>query len=226
MELMNNDHTNRKDRAQRQFDGWADGYDRSILQTLLFQPSYRTLLSELWQLSKVCPHKKLHILDVGCGTGQFSRMLLEARLNVQVFGLDYAKSMLDQAQARLSEVGLCDSALFVHADSEHLPFADASFDFLSCANSFHHYPHQDQAVQEFRRVLRPGGRLALIDGFRDSLLGWFIFDVCVNYAEGGVRHLSHSRVREMLAHAGFRLIKQTKRNIWCPTLLTVAEVPE
>ena len=37
---------------------------------------------------------------------------------------------------------------------------------MTCANSFHHYPHQDLAVREMRRVLRPGGRLILVDGYR------------------------------------------------------------
>ncbi len=59
----------------------------------------------------------------------------------------------------------------MQGDSERLPFASGSFDIVTCANSFHHYPRQDRAVAEMRRVLRPGGRLMIIDGYRDGAMG-------------------------------------------------------
>ena len=46
------------------------------------------------------------------------------------------------------------------------------------------------------RVLKPGGRLMIIDGFRDSIWGWFIYDVCVATVEGDVHHASAQRFRE------------------------------
>ena len=61
----------------------------------------------------------------------------------------------------------------MQGDSERLPFATGTFDVVTCANSFHHYPHQDRAVAEMHRVLQPGGRLMLIDGYRDAPWGWF-----------------------------------------------------
>ena len=44
----------------------------------------------------------------------------------------------------------------VRGDSERLPFESGAFDIVTCANSFHHYPRQDRAVAEMRRVLRAG----------------------------------------------------------------------
>ena len=78
----------------------------------------------------------------------------------------------------------------VQGDSQRLPFASNTFDVVTSSHSFHHYPHQDQAVAEMHRVLRPGGRLMIIDGYRDAPWGWFIFDVCVAGVEGSVHHAS------------------------------------
>ena len=112
-------------------------------------------------------------------------------------------------------------AAFFNGDSEHLPFADGSFDLLTCSNSFHHYPHQAQVVREFRLVLRPGGRLMIIDGFRDNLIGWIAFDVLVTRREGAVFHAPWSLMRKYFVDAGFSDISQRKFNIWIPLFITV-----
>jgi ubiquinone/menaquinone biosynthesis C-methylase UbiE len=108
----------------------------------------------------------------------------------------------------------------VQGDSERLPFAAETFDIVTCANSFHHYPHQDRAIAEMRRVLRPGGRLMVIDGYRDSLWGWFIFDVCVAGVEGDVHHASARRFRELMTQAGLQAIAQRPYHGPAPFLLT------
>jgi ubiquinone/menaquinone biosynthesis C-methylase UbiE len=108
----------------------------------------------------------------------------------------------------------------VHGDSERLPFADASFDVLTCCNSFHHYPHQPAVIREFRRVLRPGGMALLIDGFRDNVVGWVVFDVIVTLAERDVHHAPWSSVRKWFQQAGLRDIRQRKMNVLAPLLIT------
>ena len=91
---------------------------------------------------------------------------------------------------------------------------------VTCANSFHHYPNQTRAVAEMHRVLKPGGRLFLIDGCRDRLWGWFIYDVCVAAVEGDVHHASAHRVRDLFANAGFAETAQTVYHGLAPFLLT------
>ena len=110
----------------------------------------------------------------------------------------------------------------VHGDAEHLPFEDRSVDVLTCCNSFHHYPHQPAVVRELYRVLRPGGLLVLIDGFRDNVIGWAIFDVAVAMVEGHVHHAAWSEVRDMITAAGFRHLTQRKMNVLAPLLVNVA----
>ena len=108
----------------------------------------------------------------------------------------------------------------VQGDSERLPFPAGAFDVVTCANSFHHYPHQDGAVDEMHRVLKPGGRLILVDGCRDGPWGWFIYDVCVAGVEGDVLHASARRVRELFARGGFVETTQKVHRGLAPFLLT------
>src|SRR4029077_11954364 len=123
-----------------------------------------------------------------------------------IWGIDLVNSMLAGGSERWQ--ALKDQAAAVQGDSERLPFPDGAFDFVTCANSFHHYPHQDRAVAEMHRVLRPGGRLLLIDGYRDAPWGWFIYDVCVAGVEGDVHHASSYRLRTLFAQAGLLAVAQ------------------
>jgi ubiquinone/menaquinone biosynthesis C-methylase UbiE len=113
----------------------------------------------------------------------------------------------------------------VQGDSERLPFASGSFDVVTCANSFHHYPRQDRAVAEMRRVLVPGGKLLLIDGFRDRPWGWFIYDVCVAGVEGDVLHCSARRMRQLFNEAGLIEHTQKRHAGFAPFLLNEATAP-
>ena len=113
----------------------------------------------------------------------------------------------------------------VQADSERLPFAGGTFDVVTCANSFHHYPHQDRAVEEMRRVLKPGGRLLLVDGYRDRPWGWLIYDVCVAGIEGDVHHASARRFRELFEAAGFASVAQKVHPGFAPSCSPKASRP-
>ena len=70
------------------------------------------------------------------------------------------------------------------------------------------------------RVLRPGGKLLIIDGRRDCLWGWLVYDVVVTWLEGGVHHCSAKRFRQLYRNAGFQELKQIKRGWLAPFLMT------
>jgi len=215
--------TEMKDQARREFDAWADNYDRSVLQRLLFEPSYNALLQ---RLRSWCGRdtRRRRLLDIGCGTGTLAAKVIGAHLPYQVTGLDYSHTMCRQARAKPRRSGARHGLRFVNADSEHLPFPDGHFDVVTCSNSFHHYPHQQECLCEMRRVLRPGGKLMLIDGFRDNMIGWFVYDVCVATAEKPVFHAPWSAVRSYFERAGFTRIIQQKISVLAPVLLTIGEV--
>ena len=206
-----------KTQATEEFVRWSESYDRSILQWLLFTHTHRVLIR---RIRSVVGDRPARLLDVGCGTGGFAGRVRQALPAVRVWAVDLVPEMLTKGAERWRRHR--GSVQPIQGDSERLPFADGTFDFLTCANSFHHYPHQDRAVAEMHRVLRPGGRLMIIDGYRDAPWGWFIYDICVATVEGAVHHASSRQFREMFASAGLRAIAQKVFRGPAPFLLTEA----
>ncbi|MBW7906244.1 MAG: methyltransferase domain-containing protein [Phycisphaerae bacterium] len=211
-----------KEAARSQFDDWAVWYDRTILNELVFFPSIRACQEELarWKLGRTpAPYR---VLDVGCGTGSLLALLSRDPAAESLVGLDFSREMLRGAAGKFALLPASERLFAVNGDAERLPFVDGAFDFLTCCNSFHHYPHQQRALCEFRRVLRPGGRLVLIDGFRDNLLGYVIFEIGVKLAERHIRHARAAELRAMLRNAGFASVTQRKLNVLAPLLVNVA----
>jgi ubiquinone/menaquinone biosynthesis C-methylase UbiE len=99
-------------------------------------------------------------LDAGCGTGFLSFEL--ASRGHRVTGIDFAPAMLAEARRKAAERGA--SIRFEEADAEQLPFGGGSFDLVLSRHVLWTLPHPEAAIDEWKRVLRPGGRLAVIDG--------------------------------------------------------------
>lgn len=93
-------------------------------------------------------------LDAGCGKGRFARIVRERNPEATVVAMDLAVSMLRHADAGLGRVA---GSLLA------LPFADDSFDGVYATESLEHAVDIELAVAELCRVLKPGGRIAIID---------------------------------------------------------------
>jgi ubiquinone/menaquinone biosynthesis C-methylase UbiE len=106
------------------------------------------------------PGQVLDVLDVGCGTG-FLALLFAARGH-RVTGVDVAPQMIERARAKATAQGL--AVTFRIDDAEALPDLDASYDLVVCRHLLWTLPHPRQALAEWVRVTRPGGRVAVIDG--------------------------------------------------------------
>ena len=102
----------------------------------------------------------LDTLDAGCGTGFLSLEL--ASRGHRVTGVDFAPEMLAEARRKAAEKGA--AVRFEEADAEQLPFASGRFDLVVSRHVLWTLPHPEAAIDEWIRVLRPGGRLAVIDG--------------------------------------------------------------
>jgi ubiquinone/menaquinone biosynthesis C-methylase UbiE len=102
----------------------------------------------------------LDALDLGCGTG-FLSLELAARGH-RVTGVDFAPSMLERAKSKAAARGL--SVRFEQADAEQLPCRPASFDLAISRHVLWTLPHPEAAIDEWIRVLRPAGRLVVVDG--------------------------------------------------------------
>jgi ubiquinone/menaquinone biosynthesis C-methylase UbiE len=102
----------------------------------------------------------LEILDVGCGTGILSLEL--AARGHSVTGIDFAPAML--ALAKEKAIAAHADIRFDEGDAEHLPYPPGRFDLVITRHVLWTLPHPEAAIDEWTRVLRPGGRLAVIDG--------------------------------------------------------------
>ena len=107
----------------------------------------------------------LNALDAGCGTG-FLTFELAARGH-HVTGVDFAPAMIVEARRKAAERSA--SVRFEEADAERLPFPPASFDLAISRHVLWTLPHPEAAIDEWIRVIRPGGRLVVVDSEVDPL---------------------------------------------------------
>lgn len=138
-------------RFARSFDNVADAYDRG-------RPSYPAE-AVAWLVGD----DQKSVLEVGAGTGKLTERLLA--LGHDVHATEPSRSTLDVLKERLPDVRSS------YAAAESLPVLDASVDVVICAQAFHWFD-QEQALAEFARVLRPGGRIALLWNTRDVKIPW------------------------------------------------------
>ena len=100
------------------------------------------------------------VLDVACGPGAFT---LAAAQRVRFArGADLTTAMLREARAFRRERG-AKNAFFDCAEAERLPYADCTFDFVTCQFAFHHMPRPKATLGEMVRVAKPGGRVYVVD---------------------------------------------------------------
>jgi len=116
------------------------------------------------------PSKGMNILDVGCGTG--SHLELYQRYKCNLYGIDLSPSMLNVARERLG-----DAAQMELGDATNMPYEDNKFDLAISMLTLHEMVPKvrSAAVEEIKRVLKPDGRLLLIDfhpGPYQPFQGW------------------------------------------------------
>jgi ubiquinone/menaquinone biosynthesis C-methylase UbiE len=145
-----------KERVERAYDGaMTDGvfrYDDLAME------QYTKIARELVEDTDV---RDKEVLDVGCGTGILSLMLMERGARKVVCG-DLSAQMLDQCRKKAGDKGYgADRMEFRKLDSESLPFEDSSFDVVASSMVLELIPDQQKALEEMVRVVRPGGTVAV-----------------------------------------------------------------
>jgi demethylmenaquinone methyltransferase / 2-methoxy-6-polyprenyl-1,4-benzoquinol methylase len=108
------------------------------------------------------------VLDLCCGTGDLTLSLTRSA-NARVIGADFSHAMLVRARAKSQLVPSrsgqppTDPMPFFEADALRLPFGDASFDLITTAFGFRNLANYEAGLLEIRRVLKPGGTLAILE---------------------------------------------------------------
>jgi ubiquinone/menaquinone biosynthesis C-methylase UbiE len=139
------------------FDGRATRYEQGWLGRLHHEISDRTADLAI----STCPGP-LRLLDVGCGTGYLLVSLANRYPDAsELVGIDPAPSMIKVATAAARDRRLS----FSVGVAERLPYPDDNFDLVVSTTSFDHWSDQQAGLRECARVLRPGGRLVLVDQF-------------------------------------------------------------
>jgi ubiquinone/menaquinone biosynthesis C-methylase UbiE len=122
-------------------------------------PAERAAWDRVFALA-VDGREDLEVLDVGCGTGILSLEL--AARGHRVSGIDFAPAMLALAKEKAAAAHA--DITFDEGDAEALPYPPGRFDLVITRHVLWTLPHPEAAIDDWIRVLRPGGRLAVIDG--------------------------------------------------------------
>ena len=161
-----------------------------------------TISQWLEEIAKYLPATaNLSILDLGCGTGRFTAPLAR-RFAARVIGLDLSKRMLALAARTLGDSG----AVLVQGAAETMPFSDRSFDVVFVSMVLHHIRSSPSAIDEVRRVIKPGGTLMIRTASLETMHSylWASF-----FPEGArieaSRVLSRAAIRHLLSVSGFTL---------------------
>jgi ubiquinone/menaquinone biosynthesis C-methylase UbiE len=139
---------------------WAKRYDL-VVQLMAFGQA-RRLRRKSIDAAQIVPGER--VLDVGCGTGDLTLLAKQrAGSTGQVYGIDAAPEMIDVARNKAARAKA--EVDFRVSVIERLPFPAASFDVVLSSLMMHHLPDdlKPQALSELRRVIKPGGRLLIVD---------------------------------------------------------------
>jgi ubiquinone/menaquinone biosynthesis C-methylase UbiE len=153
-----------KQQVAAHWDRRAPGFDSDFGHSIA-TPAERAAWERILALVVPAGRGGLDALDAGCGTG-FLSFELAARGH-RVTGVDFAPAMI--AEARKKATAQRAAVRFEEADAEQLPFPPRSFDLAMSRHVLWTLPHPEAAIDEWIRVLRPGGRLVVVDSQLDPV---------------------------------------------------------
>jgi ubiquinone/menaquinone biosynthesis C-methylase UbiE len=186
-------------KVQAEYDRLASIYDlrwRSyITNTLTFLYNWEQIDSQAL------------VLDIGCGTGEFERLLLNQNPTQKITGVDLSAKMLNVAREKYRHYPNVE----LHQASVHsLPFVDRSFDVVVSASAFHYFDKPQLALLEIKRVLKPNGKVIILDWNKDYLAckicDWLlqIFDPAHQQC------YTQKELHQLLVSADFKVCRATK----------------
>jgi SAM-dependent methyltransferase len=136
-------------------DTYTHGHEDSVLRSHRWRTAVNSAAYLLPRL-----HPGMSMLDVGCGPGTITADFAQLLAPGRVIGIDFAPSVVDEANA---QPDLPENCTFATGDVYHLDFADDTFDVVHAHQVLQHLTNPVGALSEMRRVLRPGGIVAVRD---------------------------------------------------------------
>jgi demethylmenaquinone methyltransferase / 2-methoxy-6-polyprenyl-1,4-benzoquinol methylase len=211
------DEQEKASRVREVFDSVAQRYD--VMNDLMSAGMHRLWKAYTVQVARIQPGHR--VLDIAAGTGDLTGAFARrAGATGQVVHTDINFSMLKVGRDRMLDEGL--SLPTAACDAETLPFRDASFDVVSVAFGLRNMTHKEQALAEMCRVLKPGGRLLVLEFSKVAAplrpaYDWYSFNVLprigkwVAKDEDSYRYLAESirmhpdqdTLKAMMKAAGF-----------------------
>ena len=166
-----------------------------------------------WGLKLVNVQDGWTMLDVGCGGGFTIRRLLKRSKDAQVYGIDISEESVTKARQVNAEV--LDKQVYVtQGSAEQLPYNDEMFDLVTAVETVYFWPNLPDCLQEVRRVLKSGGKFAIMVEVVDSDSKWTsIVD--------GMTAYTPEQLKTLLDDAGFI---QTEIHRKKPTYATIMGV--
>lgn len=146
--------------VERQFNkSAADSYDRHALVQRGMAGRLAASLAD-WKPAHTA--KTIEVLEIGCGTGSLTEMLLRERPDFTITAIDIAQAMVDMAGLRIESAGYADRARLLKANAEEWAAGQpgASYDLIVSSACFQWLSDPLKTAAELRRLLRPGGLLA------------------------------------------------------------------
>lgn len=200
----------REDKMRAYFDGLAGRFGREYLPGRSWQGLAETLL-------KLLP--PMVIADLGAGEGTFSQLL--AQRAKQVIAVDNSEKMVEFGRDLAARHGVLNLEYRV-GDLENPPIDPGSVDLAFFSQSLHHAPHPRKAVEAARRILKPGGRIVILDLARHNFeeARELYADLWLGFAE--------VEIDEYLRGAGFRnvevaVVHKEEQAPFLETLLGIGE---
>ena len=150
----------KKEKVQEMFDNIAPTYDK--LNHVLSMN-----VDQLWRrhaLKEIVDGSAQRILDVACGTGDSTVSIAQAAgEGSTVTGVDISEGMMALVERKAEKAGVADRIDLEVADGEALPYADGTFDRVTCAFGIRNFEHKEKGLSEFLRVLKPGGKAVILE---------------------------------------------------------------
>ncbi len=159
------------------FDSVASKYD--VMNDLMSAGMHRAWKAYTVLVANVKDGQ--HVLDIAGGTGDLALAFApKVGTSGQVVHTDINEAMLREGRNRLIDAGVSLPTLV--CDAEHLPFADAHFDVVTVAFGLRNMTHKDAALLEMNRVLKPGGKLLVLEFSKvakplEKIYDWYSFKV-------------------------------------------------